>query len=141
MIEVADLLALQRATHAVVRALEDELRELRLSASEINAIASLPAGDGVRLRDLALATGQRTPTMTGVVDRLERSDLVRRTPDAVDRRSVRVQLTERGAVVQATVLAAYELVASRAVTTLEGGPDVHLPAALAALESVVDHPR
>jgi DNA-binding MarR family transcriptional regulator len=42
-------------------------------------------------------------TITGVIDRLERDGLLRRFPDATDRRVVRLRLTETGRALRADV--------------------------------------
>jgi DNA-binding MarR family transcriptional regulator len=66
----------------------------------------------IALRLLAEAGGRETlgelgrncdmlpSTLTGVVDRLEQQELVRRERDATDRRLVWIQLTDRGAALQ-----------------------------------------
>ena len=51
---------------------------------------------GTNPSDLAQSSLITSGAMTARLDRLERAGLVRRTPDATDRRAVRVQLTERG---------------------------------------------
>ena len=108
-----DLIALQRATHAVILALDSELRDLDLSASETNLVASLDAAAPRRIGDLVLDTGQRPSTVTGILDRLERRGLVERQLDVYDRRSFLVALTTHGATVQRRVLDGYASVAAR----------------------------
>ncbi len=49
------------------------------------------------MSDLTLATMQDAPTMTGIVDRLIKMDLVERTRSVVDRRVVLVQPSSEGA--------------------------------------------
>jgi DNA-binding MarR family transcriptional regulator len=129
-----DLLALQRATHGVLRALDDELRDLGLSPSEINALACLDPPDGLRIGDLASATAQRASTVTGIVDRLERRGLVERVLVAADRRTVHVRLTPRGRTAHGDVVRGYERVAARAGAGLGAGEAATFRAALAALE-------
>lgn len=46
--------------------------------------------------ELADRTGVTRATITGLVDALERDDLVTRTPDATDRRMISVQITPKG---------------------------------------------
>jgi DNA-binding MarR family transcriptional regulator len=46
--------------------------------------------------ELAKMSGVTRATMTGLIDTLERDGLVKRAPDAVDRRMTSVRLTERG---------------------------------------------
>jgi DNA-binding MarR family transcriptional regulator len=108
-----DLVALQRATHAVILALDAELSDLGLSASETNLMACLDAAAPRRIGEIVADTGQRPSTVTGILDRLERRGLVARQLDADDRRSFRVALTTDGAALQRRVLDGYASVAAR----------------------------
>jgi DNA-binding MarR family transcriptional regulator len=49
-----------------------------------------------RISDLARAEGVSQPAMTGLINRLENDDLVRRDPDPRDARAALVVLTEAG---------------------------------------------
>lgn len=90
------MLAVQRAAHVSVHMLAAELTELALTGSEINALANLADGKGRTVSSLAAAAGVRATTMTSVLDRLERRDLIRRAPVPGDRRAVLVELTGTG---------------------------------------------
>jgi DNA-binding MarR family transcriptional regulator len=107
-----DLLALQRATHAVILELDAELRELGLSASELNLVACLDPSAPRRIGELVAATAQRPSTLTGILDRLERRALVERRIDPADRRSFLVALTPAGEAARLRVLRGYESVAA-----------------------------
>jgi DNA-binding MarR family transcriptional regulator len=52
-------------------------------------------GDGCRMGDLAHQLYQSSPTMTGIVTRMEADGLVERVMDPSDRRAVQVRVTER----------------------------------------------
>jgi DNA-binding MarR family transcriptional regulator len=86
----------QRVTHHLLAALEDELSDLRLSAAETNLLACFAGQPARAVRELVAATGQRPSTLTGVLDRLARRDLITRGPHPADRRSVLVELTPAG---------------------------------------------
>jgi DNA-binding MarR family transcriptional regulator len=136
-LDANDLIALQRATHALLLALDAELAELGLSASETNLIACLPPGEARRIGALVAETGQRPSTVTGILDRLERRGLVERQLDPDDRRSFRVALTPDGASMHGWVREGYENVAARTrhvLTDTPGTPD--LRAVLRAIERV-----
>ena len=90
------MLAVQRAAHVSVHMLAAELTELALTGSEINALANLADGKGRTVSSLAAAAGVRATTMTSVLDRLERRDLIRRATVPGDRRAVLVELTGAG---------------------------------------------
>ena len=55
------LLALQRATHATLHLIATELVDLDLTASEINALANLPDGQGRTVSQLGAAIGAAPP--------------------------------------------------------------------------------
>jgi MarR family transcriptional regulator, organic hydroperoxide resistance regulator len=119
-----DLIALQRATHALVLALDAELSDLGLSASETNLIACLAPDTPRRIGEVISDTGQRPSTVTGILDRLERRGLVARQLDPADRRSFRVELTSDGASMHGWVLEGFERVAVRASARLaDSGED------------------
>ncbi len=105
---------LAAATHRVVDHLSAELRELGLTPGEVNALAHLRAEQPLAVAELVAVTGQRPSTLTGVVDRLERRGLARRTVNARDRRSFVLELTPEGAAAARTVEAAFAAVEARA---------------------------
>jgi len=90
------ILALHRATHATLTALQDRLADLDLTASEINALAILADGQPPSIGELAAATATKPTTLTSVLDRLVRRGLVARQLDPADRRSFLVSLTDQG---------------------------------------------
>ncbi|MCJ8162946.1 MarR family winged helix-turn-helix transcriptional regulator [Acinetobacter zhairhuonensis] len=54
------------------------------------------AEDGIAPKDLAEQVGITRPTVTGLVDGLEREGLVERHADPEDRRALKIQLTAKG---------------------------------------------
>jgi DNA-binding MarR family transcriptional regulator len=80
------------------------LREVqRLTVSQVNltppqfqTLRLLWERDRQPFKDLATSLGCTRPTMTGIVDTLEKNGLVTRQPNPNDRRSLLVTLTERG---------------------------------------------
>lgn len=97
----------QRVTHRLLHALDAALGDLRLSAGEVNALACFGGANGVPLRNLVSATGQRPSTLTGVLDRLEFRGLLTRAPHPDDRRALQVALTPAGRKARAQVDAAF----------------------------------
>jgi MarR family transcriptional regulator, organic hydroperoxide resistance regulator len=90
------VLALHRATHATLTALQARLADLNLTASEINALAILASGQPLSIGELAAATATKPTTLTSALDRLVLRDLVARQLDPADRRSFLVSLTQDG---------------------------------------------
>ena len=60
--------------------------ELGLSANEWSALVHLVAAGELTAGELARRTGLAGPTITSLVDRLERANLLERRSDSVDRR-------------------------------------------------------
>jgi MarR family transcriptional regulator, organic hydroperoxide resistance regulator len=90
------IVALEAAVHRVLGHLAAELSDLRLRQAEVNVLAQLAPGSPRSVGDLAAATGQRSSTLTGVLDRLEERRLVRRRVNPADRRSFTIALTASG---------------------------------------------
>ncbi|GFK95199.1 HTH-type transcriptional regulator MgrA [Fundidesulfovibrio magnetotacticus] len=71
-------------------------RDSPLTLPQTHVLEVLGQHPPLRMKELAAKMGVTTGTLTVVVDRLERLDMVARTPNEADRRSVLVTLTERG---------------------------------------------
>jgi DNA-binding MarR family transcriptional regulator len=110
----------------------NSLRDVTLSYYRFTALASQEAGVGISelmalgyLRDRgALRAGQlgerlglTTGAMTALLDRLERVGYARRIPHPKDRRSILVELTDRG---RAEVGSLFELLTSNVDRALKG---------------------
>lgn len=72
------------------------IRQLGLTPPQFDVLATLGNTEGMSCRELGERTLITKGTLTGVLDRLEARRLLRRTPSALDRRSVFVQLTPAG---------------------------------------------
>ncbi len=70
--------------------------EMQLTPAQIHALLWLGHDGPLTMGELARRIGTTEKTVTGVVDRLEREDRVRRERDAHDRRVVRARLTHEG---------------------------------------------
>lgn len=67
-----------------------------LTPPQVHTLSWLGFDGHLSMKEIARRLGVTEKTVTGVVDRMERSELVRRTRDTVDRRVVHVELTETG---------------------------------------------
>jgi DNA-binding MarR family transcriptional regulator len=110
--------ALEAAVHRVLDHLAAELADLGLRHAEVNVLAQLRPGAPRAVGELAVATGQRPSTLTGVLDRLERRRLVRRRVNPADRRSFTIELTAAGTRAAARVHAAFADLDERVLTDL-----------------------
>ncbi len=72
------------------------VRDKGMTLPQMHTLEILGANEPLRMKALAEKMGITTGTLTVQVDRLERMDMVRRTPHPEDRRSILVVLTEQG---------------------------------------------
>lgn len=90
-----------------------ELADLNLTPQQVGLLICLSHSEGITQRDLAEAMVIDGATMTGLVTRLERSDLICRERDTADRRLMRLQLTDEGRTVVAHLVERIALVEAR----------------------------
>jgi len=73
-----------------------QLKNFGLTPCQFDVLLSLWGEDGIVLSELGRRVSRDSPTITGVVDRMEKKMLVKRTRDERDRRVVKVVLTSKG---------------------------------------------
>jgi DNA-binding MarR family transcriptional regulator len=134
--EWSALLALQRATHAILQVLAVELAGLGLTGSEINALANLADGRSRSVSELGRAVGTRPTTLTSVLDRLEQRGHITRGPRPGDRRGVLIELTSSGSSAAATIRDAITGIEQRALGPLPAEATTALRTALQAFTEV-----
>jgi DNA-binding MarR family transcriptional regulator len=91
---VAD--AIHSAAIHLLRKIRKEDERTGITASRLSALSVLVFGGPMRVTDLARAEHVKPPTMTRIVAALEADQLAKRTPDAADGRSARIEATRRG---------------------------------------------
>jgi DNA-binding MarR family transcriptional regulator len=72
------------------------VNQVELTPPQYQTLRLLWERDSQPFKDLATANGCTRPTMTGIVDTLEKNGLVTRQPNPDDRRSLLVTLSEKG---------------------------------------------
>jgi DNA-binding MarR family transcriptional regulator len=87
---------LHSAAIHLLRRLRTEDEALGVSPPRLSALSVVVFAGPLPIGELAAAEGVRPPTMTRLVDGLERGGLVRREPDPDDRRGVVVRATPKG---------------------------------------------
>jgi DNA-binding MarR family transcriptional regulator len=87
---------LHSAALHLLRRLRAEDEALGVSASRLSALSVVVAAGPVAIGALAAAEGVSAPTMSRLVDGLERDRLVERRPDPEDARGVLVRATPAG---------------------------------------------
>ncbi len=98
----------------------DEARDAGLTGPQVRVMASLVNRGAMTLTQLSRTMGMSHSTVSGIVDRLQARGLVRRSPDAADRRRTAIAVTD---------------MVTRYVHELEAGPASRLVAALADASS------
>lgn len=76
----------------------------------LGVLMSLWQEDGLKVIELGKKAGLEPSTMTGLLDRMERDELVARTSDTSDRRVLRIYLTKTGRQVREPALKVVERV-------------------------------
>lgn len=74
----------------------EALSEHGITPPQLFLLSCLYQEDGQKPRDLAEKISLDTSSLTGLIDRTERSGLAVRQPDPDDRRALRIYLTEKG---------------------------------------------
>jgi DNA-binding MarR family transcriptional regulator len=72
------------------------VNQVELTPPQYHTLRLLWERDSQPFKDLAAANGCTRPTMTGIVDTLEKNGLVTRQPNPDDRRSLLVTLSKKG---------------------------------------------
>jgi DNA-binding MarR family transcriptional regulator len=67
-----------------------------IAPARLSALSVIVFGGPISLQDLARAEQVRPPTMSRIVDALEKQGLARRTTDPDDRRAVKIAATKKG---------------------------------------------
>ena len=94
------------------------VRTLGLTPSQFDIIATLGNTEGMSFKELGQKTLITKGTLTGVVDRLEARNLVRRIASPSDGRSLTVQLTRKGETLFGRVFPAHLSHVDQAFTAL-----------------------
>lgn len=85
-----------RASHVILHDFHALLAPARMRVPEWRVLGTLSAGGGYTVGALARATLFKQPTLSKLLDRLERRGLVRRVAGGMDLRHSLVELTPRG---------------------------------------------
>ena len=99
--------AFSHAAKSLVRRFDERLGEHGVSTPRSRLVLEVARLQPVRLSDLADAVGISQGTASSLVEALVKDGLLRREPDATDRRVVRLSTTADGATFAATWATAY----------------------------------
>lgn len=108
--------AVAKACHSMERALASALQPHDLKPAQLDVLMNLYRHPGISQHDLArkLLVGRSNITM--LLPQLEKRALVRREPDAKDRRVMRLTLTEDGGALLMRALKAYGALIEKAMS-------------------------
>ena len=87
---------LTRAARTMKRTLDAKLAKWNLTATQFTVLSRLWEEDGISFTELGERLDFDNPTLTGIIDRMERDGLVERQRDGQDRRVIRVHVTAKG---------------------------------------------
>ena len=96
---------LARASHTVYRAFHAQVQQAGLSSLEWRLLATLSDGDGLTIGELAREILAKQPTLTKLVQRMEKAGWVRRGEDPEDARRTLVFETAQGRATVSALLA------------------------------------
>jgi DNA-binding MarR family transcriptional regulator len=137
--ELAD--RLHSAAIHLLRSLRREDARSGLTAPRLSALSVVVFGGPLTIGELAAAEQVRPPTMTRLIDALERDGLVTRTRDAGDGRVTRIDATARGQRLLAAGRARRVAALARQMATLAAADRATLARAAALIESLALPPR
>ena len=106
---------ISRVSLSVTAALKKEFASSgveQVKPAYLCVLMSLWQEDGLKVIELSKKAGLEPSSMTGLLDRMQRDELVERITDLADRRVLRIHLTKSGRQVRDPVLKAVERVIS-----------------------------
>jgi DNA-binding MarR family transcriptional regulator len=128
--------ALYAAQHAFNAAYKPLLEPLGLTYTQYLVLLVLWERDGLTVKDLALRLHLDSGTLTPVLKRMERSDLISRERKQANQREVRIELTAKGRALRSEAGRIYDSLACRL-----GGTEDSLAPLLSGLQSLAPQLR
>jgi len=81
---------------AIRKELDNKFKRFGITPPQFEVLVLLWMENGLLLSELGRKLSRDGPTITGVVDRMEKKQLVKRVRDDKDRRAIKIVLTARG---------------------------------------------
>ena len=108
-----------RIRKALRREFELRAAPLEITSSQLQILRRLWQGDGITTSALTCDSSSDGGTVTGILDRLERKELIRRERSHADRRVVQIWLTDAGRDLQEPLTNIIEEINEMALTGLD----------------------
>lgn len=127
-----------KASVAIARRLQKKFNAsgLQLTIEQWSVLYNLWKDDGKSQQELCNATFRDKPSITRLVDNLEKLELVKRVPSEADRRINKIFLTKQALKLQEQTMAMAEETLNEA---LEGVPPEHVDLCKEVLQQVYDN--
>ncbi len=93
----------RKLSKAMQQRFSEHLSQHGVTLAQFEILTQLFRADGLTQAELAERCSKDAPTVTGVIDRLERESLVNRLQNPTDRRSYNIVLTDKGKKLRDTV--------------------------------------
>jgi DNA-binding MarR family transcriptional regulator len=81
---------------AIRKELDIKFKRFNITPPQFEVLVLLWVEDGLLLSELGRKLSRDGPTITGVVDRMEKKQMVKRIRDEKDRRAIKIVLTPKG---------------------------------------------
>jgi MarR family transcriptional regulator, 2-MHQ and catechol-resistance regulon repressor len=127
-----------RCTQAFERFSGAHVRQMGLTESQFDVVATLGNTDGMTCKELGERTLITKGTLTGVLDRMEARALITRRADEADARRTHISLTRKGNILFAEVFPAHMKHLQRAFSRLSEGELNHLREGLSTLREAFE---
>ena len=85
-----------KVRRALRREFDKKFKKAGITPPQFDLLSRLWEKDGLYITKLSKGVYKDGPTVTGLVDRLEKRELITRKRDEKDRRAIRIFLTEKG---------------------------------------------
>lgn len=95
--DIPDLGLLGIVMHRVMNRAKSRYREFDLNWSQASILFTLYKRSSMSQKELASSLNMTPPSITSAIQKMERGGYIKRSPDKVDQRVMRLELTEKGA--------------------------------------------
>ena len=129
---------LGKASRKMAKFYRMRLAPYGLTHNQFFLLIALYEGEGLSVSELADKVALDKATMTGLLDRMERDDLIRREKDSTDRRTYRIYLTERAEALREDMMRIYREVNGLFLSCLWPGERRVLERIMAKIEALAE---